>query len=112
MVCALKVYDPLCIRDCTLVMSAFSMASGRRPSKLTINTRSACGAGIEVWVGINVSVGSGGALIGLAVVVGMESGSGAEVEAKSPQLERKKHSDVRIQRRRIMFRSFSQASAF
>lgn len=66
MVCAFNVYAPLCINDNTLTMFAAAIASGRSPSKLTINTREIAGVGVDVApaVGRGASAVGGGVLLG------------------------------------------------
>jgi len=74
-------------------MFAARIASGRSPSKLTINTRALFGGGVDVAVGVIVSVAGGGVLLGLGVAncVGALVGGGGE--ANDP------HDDRKIMRR-------------
>jgi len=102
MVCAPKVYAPVCISDNTLTISASAIASGRKPSKLTINTRWNFGAGVDVAVGRGVAVGwSVGVLIGLGVVVGGGATVGAGV-AGDPHEDRKITNRVKSKARRVI----------
>lgn len=82
-VCAFIVYAPLCINAFTFSISAASMASGRKPSKVTMKTREMGWGGIGAWVGEGVS-GAGGIGLGVRVAVGMGGvavGVGEEAEA-------------------------------
>ena len=111
-VCALSVYALFCINAITFTMFAAKIASGRRPSKLTINTRALFGGGVDVIVGEGVSVAGGDVLLGLGVTncVGAIAGGGRDVTDS--------HDDSRITRRvkckmrRIIFRMISPALAF
>ena len=74
----------------TLVISAASMASGRKPSKVTINTREMGCGGINAWVGWD---GSGTGSKGLGVRVGVGKGGtgvsvGEEAEAGAQACKR------------------------
>jgi hypothetical protein len=103
MVCAPKVYAPVCIRDKTLVIFDAVIASGRRPSKLTINTRWNLGAGVAVTVGRCVSVGGGrGVLTGLGVVVGSGTAVGGVGVERNPHESRKAPRRVKRKIRRII----------
>ena len=95
MVCAPNVYAPVCISDNTLFIFASAIASGRKPSKLTINTCVNLGAGVGVIVGKGVSVGGGGVMLGVrvAVVVGTIVGGGV---ALNPHESRKTASRVKV----------------
>src|SRR5689334_4612925 len=97
MVWALKVYAPLCIKDNTFFIFAFSMASGRSPSKLTIKTRLTLGAGVNVTVGGRVTVAGGSGVFGTRVSVGSGAGVGTEREANGMQLCKSKVRMVKIQ---------------
>jgi len=89
MVRALRVYAPLCIKVNTLTMFAAAIASGRRPSKLIINTRSLLGRGTGVIVGVDVSVGGGGVMVGVLVDVKVGAIVGVAVETDDPQASKK-----------------------
>lgn len=65
MVCALREYALDCINAKRFVIGAFSIASGRRPSKLTIKTRLANGRGVGVTVA--VAVGRAGVALGVSL---------------------------------------------
>ena len=114
MVCALSVYAPLCINAITLTMSASAMASGRSPSKVTINTREIFGVGVTVFVGIMTSsVAGGGVLLGTRVAVMMGGTAvGGGGEANDPHEDRKMPRRVKYKIRRIIFKMISPASAF
>ena len=86
MVCALNVYAPVCISDKTFFIFAFAIASGRRPSKLTINTRLTFGAGVDVNVGRIVSVDGGREVLGIRVPVGGGTIVGVGEDPNPPQL--------------------------
>ena len=103
MVCALSVYAPLCISASTFSMFASAIASGRKPSKVTINTRTIGGAGVNVVVGMGVSVSDGGVVLGVKVAIGGESFIGAEDEALVPHDCRNSMKRVKTQKCRIMF---------
>ena len=87
-VCAVSVYAPVCINAITFVMFAASIASGRRPSKLTINTRVLFGGGVDVAVGVIVAAGGNGVLLGRGVANGVESIVGGGGDAMNPHEER------------------------
>ena len=111
-VCALSVYAPFCINAITFTMFAAAIASGRRPSKLTINTRALLGGGVDVAVGVIVSVGGGGVLLGLGVANCTGAITGGGGDANDPHDGRKIMRRVKNKMRRIIFRMISQASAF
>jgi len=92
-------------------MCASAIASGRKPSKLTISTCVNLGAGVDVIVGKGVSVGGGGVMLGVrvAVVVGTIVGGGV---ALNPHESRKTASRVKVKIRRKIFKMISPASAF
>jgi len=103
MVCAPNVYAPVCISDSTLLIFASAIASGRKPSKLTINTRSNPGAGVDVIAGWGVSVaGSDLVLIGLGVAVGGRSIVGGVGVDRNPHDWRRIMSRVKSTLRRII----------
>ena len=113
MVCALSVYAPLCINAITFVIFASAMASGRSPSKVTINTREIFGVGVTVFVGTMTSSVAGGVLLGTRVAVmmgGIAVGGGGE--ANDPHEDRKMQMRVKYKIRRIIFKMISPASAF
>jgi hypothetical protein len=85
MVCAVNEYAPLFINDNTFTIFDFAIASGRRPSKLTINTRAAFGTGVDVIVGKAVSMGGIGVPVGPSI--GMRTGAsvGGGTETGDPQ---------------------------
>ena len=113
MVCALSVYAPLCINAITFVIFASAMASGRSPSKVTINTREIVGVGVAVFVGtITSSVAGGGVLLGTRVAMMGGAIVGGGGEANDPHEERKMPSRVKYKIRRIIFKMISPASAF
>ena len=104
MVCALNVYAPVFINDNTLSILAAAIASGRNPSKLTINTRVLFGGGVDVTVGMGVAVYGNGVLLGMGVgncAVTIAGGVGA---ANASQDDRKTTSRVRYKIRRIILR--------
>jgi hypothetical protein len=111
-VCAPNVYAPVCISDITLVIFAFAIASGRKPSKLTINTCSNLGAGVDVIVGRGVSVGGGGVLLGVRVAEAVGTIVGGRGVAVNPHDSRKIPRRVKSKMRRIIFKMISPASAF
>jgi hypothetical protein len=111
-VCAFNVYDPLCINDSTLVIFASAIASGRNPSKLTINTREIGGVGVAVFVGTITSAAGGGVLLGTRVAICTGATVGGGGEANDPHEDRKMLRRVKYKKRRIIFRMISQASAF
>ncbi len=111
-VCALSVYAPLCINAVTFTMSASAIASGRRPSKLTIKTRSMGGAGVGVNAGKAVSVADGGVLPGVRVAVGRETTIGGEEDAIDPHDCKRIVKSVKIQICRIMFGMILQSLFF
>ena len=80
MVCADKVYAPVCISAFKFFMSAASMASGSRPSKVMIMTRVIGLGGRGVTVGRKTSAVAGRA-VGVSVAVGGAAGVGVDVEA-------------------------------
>jgi hypothetical protein len=110
---AFNVYAPLCINAKTFTMFAASIASGRNPSKLTINTREIGGVGVNVIVGGGISVAGGGVLLetGVAVMMGGTTVGGGG-EATDPHDDRKITRRVKYKIRRNIFRMISQASAF
>lgn len=71
------------------------MASGRNPSKLTINTRLTFGAGVEVTVDGSVTVGGGSGVPGTRVCVGSGAIVGVESGANDPQLVKSDTSKVK-----------------
>jgi hypothetical protein len=66
-------------------MFAASIASGRKPSKLTINTRSIFGKGSGVDVGGRVWVGGASEGLGVRVAVGMTGAGVGASEAEGWQ---------------------------
>lgn len=80
-----KEYAPLLASSIRLGMGACSMASGRNPSKLTINTRSMSafdGVGIIVGVKVGLAVGTGVWVnVGAAVNVTVASTEGVVITA-------------------------------
>jgi hypothetical protein len=106
-VCAVSEYAPLCINAITFVIFASAIASGRRPSKLTIKTRSMGGAAVAVneIVGtrVSVSVAGSGVLLGVRVAVGRGSTIGGETDANDPHDCNKVMKRVKIQICRLMF---------
>ena len=112
MVCAPNVYAPICINDSTLVIFASAMASGRKPSKLTINTCSNLGAGAGVIVGKGVSVGGGGVLLGVRLAVAVGTIIGGSGVAINPHENRKIVRRVKYKMRLIIFKMISPALAF
>ncbi len=108
MVCALRVYAPLCMRDYTFFIFAAEMASGRSPSKLTIKTREIGGVGVNVSAGESVSVAGGGVLLGTRVAVRGGAIVGGGGEANDPHDCRKMTKRVKSQLRKTGFRMFLQ----
>lgn len=98
MVCALNVNAPFCIKLSRLTIFAAAIASGRKPSKLTIKTRSTLGKGVGVIVGKGVSVG-GGVLLGLGITNRVGASVGGGGEANDPQDGRKMMSRVKCKMR-------------
>jgi hypothetical protein len=86
-------------------MLASAMASGRKPSKLTINTRLKFGAGVPVGAGVSVA-GGGGELLGLAVAVGAKTVVGGRGAANKPQDSMKNVRNVKFTRRLVIFGLF------
>ena len=78
---------------------ASAIASGRRPSKVTINTREIAGAGVAVSAGVDGSAAAGGTLLGVRVAVRGGAVTSGVGEAPGPQLCRKIAKRVRIQMR-------------
>jgi hypothetical protein len=86
------VYAPLCINAITFTIFASAIASGRRPSKLTIKTRSIGGTdvGVNMIAGVGISVAAGGGvLLAVKTAVGGESTVGGREETDDPQPCRK-----------------------
>ena len=108
MVCAFRVYAPLCISDWTLNISASAIASGRNPSKLTINTREIAGVKEKVNVGEGVSVAGGGVPLGTRVTTRGGATVGGVGEANDPHDCKKTITRVKSQLRKTGFRVFLQ----
>ena len=90
----------------TLIRLACAIASGLKPSKLTINTRLILGTGVGVTVGGNVAVAGGREVFGTKVSVGGGASVGVEEEAKGVQ-------PVKINASRIKVRTlFSRLKSF
>ncbi len=108
MVCALMLYAPRCMSDITFSIFASTMASGRKPSKLTINTRSDFGMGVGagVIVGAGVSVGKGaGVLLGTGVSVRITgTATGGGTGANDPQACKRIANKVNIQIRLLIIK--------
>lgn len=73
-IAVVRLYEPFSIKASRLGIGAAAIASVRMPSKLTINTRSIFGAGVAVKVGMRVTVGGSGVLVGRGVAVGVDVG--------------------------------------
>lgn len=108
MVCAVRLYAPLCINASTLVIFAAAIASGRSPSKDTINTREMGGVGVDVIVGETVPLTGEGVLLGVRVAVGGGAIVGGGGEANDPHDCRKIKRGIKSRLRRIGFRMFLQ----
>src|SRR5258706_13347776 len=67
-VCAVSEYAPLFMNDSTFTIFAFAIASGRKPSKLTISARATFGMGVDVRLGKAASIiEATGVLLGPAI---------------------------------------------
>lgn len=111
MVCAVRVYAPLCIKEMTLSISAAAIASGRKPSKLMIRTRSILGGGVNVMVGRGASVGGAGVLLGVRVAVTGTGVIGGGESADDPHEDRKS-TRMRVEIAIRLFISFANPEIF
>jgi hypothetical protein len=91
-----------------LTIFASAIASGRSPSKDTINTREIGGVGVNVMVAGITSVGWSGVLLGTRVTACVGAIVGGKGEANDPQDCKKIIKRVKSQLRKTGFRVFLQ----